>query len=383
MAAEPWVRNFGVIDGGLELMRLAWPSLKHVFSVRRNNVNLPSPAGVTAPPKIIQGVHRYPPNLLNQHPVDLLVVDQGSLYQPPVKYERTPWEVLLDTTHTKRQPRIVIETWTSSAQMWNKGPMSKAHTTIWTDLGYCTRCKVVRATDVGGAIRQDRLIVARVQKKWNHLWKWDAKEASSELICPMSNLLTPPGLVPCRSYDRHSDRNPPDARTDPMPEQCRAWIHTEKGVQRLSLEETSRGLGILKDTEVPLSPSLLKNTTSLFHFEYISSSLVVSTKALVCKGNPQQEPDLDVLDNPALCPGFKWNPPDLSEGRVWYNARVRSLRAAFPLSLTRPRPSKRVLHSWQSTETITLQQAQPHSGCNSYGGSFPLNIGLPYEKAAQ
>jgi hypothetical protein len=57
----------------------------------------------------------------------------------------------------------------------------------------------------------------------------------------------------------------------------------------------------------------------------------------VCKGNPQQEPDLDVLDGPALRPVFKWNPPDLSEGGVWYNARVRSLRAAVS---TLPDPAK-------------------------------------------
>jgi hypothetical protein len=31
--AEPWERNLRVIDGGLELMWLAWPSLKQVFSV--------------------------------------------------------------------------------------------------------------------------------------------------------------------------------------------------------------------------------------------------------------------------------------------------------------------------------------------------------------
>ena len=31
LAAEPWVRSYGVIDGGLEVMRAAWPRLEHVF----------------------------------------------------------------------------------------------------------------------------------------------------------------------------------------------------------------------------------------------------------------------------------------------------------------------------------------------------------------
>jgi hypothetical protein len=39
----PWVRHFGVLDGGLELMRLAWPTLEHKFSVRRNGNELPAP----------------------------------------------------------------------------------------------------------------------------------------------------------------------------------------------------------------------------------------------------------------------------------------------------------------------------------------------------
>jgi hypothetical protein len=122
-----------------------------------------------------------------------------------------------------------------------------------------------------------------------------------------------------------------------MPEQSGAWIRTEKGVRRLSLEETSRGLGLLKNMEVPLSPSLLKNTTSLFHFEYLSPSLVTPTKAPVSKGNPQPAPGDTALDDPALRPVFQWSPPDLSEGGTWYNERVHSLRAAVA---TLPDPAK-------------------------------------------
>jgi hypothetical protein len=37
LTAEPWVRSCGVIDGGFEVMRAAWPKLEHVFSVRRSD----------------------------------------------------------------------------------------------------------------------------------------------------------------------------------------------------------------------------------------------------------------------------------------------------------------------------------------------------------
>jgi hypothetical protein len=51
-AAEPWVTSLGVIDGGLEVMRLDWPSLRHVFSVRRNDVKLPSPLETPTEPEV-------------------------------------------------------------------------------------------------------------------------------------------------------------------------------------------------------------------------------------------------------------------------------------------------------------------------------------------
>jgi hypothetical protein len=55
---------------------------------------------------------------------------------------------------------------------------------------------------------------------------------------------------------------------------------------------------------------------------------VAPTEAPVSKGNPQADPGDTALDDPALRPVFKWNPPDLSEGGAWYNERVHSLRAA-------------------------------------------------------
>ena len=267
--------------------------------------------------------------------MDLLVVDQGSKFKPPTHFARTPWEELVSTTQPSRKPRLVIETWPASAQMWSKGPMSKARIATWTMLGYETRCKVVRATDVGGAIRQDRLLVARVQHTWSHLWKWDATEAATEVVRPMSNLLTPPGLVSKKLYDRCYTRHPPDARTDPMPEQAGAWIRTENGVRRLSLDETSRGLGLPKEMTGHLSPSLLRNTTSLFHFEYLSPSLVSPVVEPLFKGNLHNPDVPDAKESqPRLV--FHWNPPDLSEGSTWYNDRVRSLRIAVS---TLPNPT--------------------------------------------
>jgi hypothetical protein len=52
----------------------------------------------------------------------------------------------------------------------------------------------------------------------------------------MSNLLIPPGLVPCNSYVKGL-KGMQDAATCPMPEQLGAFIQTEKGASRVTPEE--------------------------------------------------------------------------------------------------------------------------------------------------
>jgi hypothetical protein len=52
-----------------------------------------------------------------------------------------------------------------------------------------------------------------------------------------------------------------------------AWIKTKKGIQRVTLEETSRGLGLQKGSATNPTVSLVENTTSIFHWEYLSASV--------------------------------------------------------------------------------------------------------------
>jgi hypothetical protein len=80
-------------------------------------------------------------------------------------------------------------------------------------------------------MQQEKLMTAPVQQAWSHTWKWDAKEARPNLIRLMSNLLTPLGLVPYKAYDQEFTRDPPDARTQPMPGALGIWIKAEKGVR--------------------------------------------------------------------------------------------------------------------------------------------------------
>lgn len=118
-----------------------------------------------------------------------------------------------------------------------------------------------------------------------------------------------------------------------MPSTVGAWIRTEKGIRRVSLEETSRGLGLPKDTGVKITAPLLEQTTSLFHWEYLSASLLTTKKETTSPSpadasgpRAKNEPLRKQSKEPDTA--FTWTPPDLSVGGEWYLARLANLKKA-------------------------------------------------------
>jgi hypothetical protein len=100
LGAEPWVLLFGLINGGFEVMQLAWPKLDHVFSDRRSNGDGRGEAS-PEPSKTFRELHRLPNNLLNDFPVDLLTIEQGFATKAPVNFERQLWKYLISRTEVK------------------------------------------------------------------------------------------------------------------------------------------------------------------------------------------------------------------------------------------------------------------------------------------
>lgn len=328
------IKSYGTLDCGAELMRFAWPSLDHKFSVRRQlDSEFPEVEHVNTR-RIGGGPHRFPRKLLSRNPVDLLVVDRGFQLEPPHDYRHLPWEELVTGTPQERRPEVIIEVWGPSSHLWGKGPMNKACVSRWANKGFQSYCRMVRAVDVGGAIRQNRLIIARV--KSGRTWNWDTMERGAEVIRPMSNLLTPPGLVRKSSYVEPPSYAVPDAMTDPMPNRVGALIRTERGIRRLSVEEVARGLGVPKISEKQVSSNLLSHTTSVFHWEYLSYSVSATVKAHDdARTAPTARSHRTALggetENPAKEPPsteFSWVPPSLDEGGPWYEARLRNLLEA-------------------------------------------------------
>ena len=71
LAFSKWLHSFGTFDGGGELMHTAWQKINHVFAIRRSGESCPLPSG----PKVVNGCPNFPRALLDQHHVDLLVIE--------------------------------------------------------------------------------------------------------------------------------------------------------------------------------------------------------------------------------------------------------------------------------------------------------------------
>jgi hypothetical protein len=74
VCGEAELVSYGVITGGAELMRWAWPTLlDQRFSLWHQQETVPAVSGSDGSPKIIIGNPRYKEDLLEKHPVDLVV----------------------------------------------------------------------------------------------------------------------------------------------------------------------------------------------------------------------------------------------------------------------------------------------------------------------
>jgi hypothetical protein len=293
--------------------------------------------------------------------VDLLVVERGYLHQPTATYASQPWETLIcDTPHDKR-PRVVIESWPPNAQAWTKGPVCKTSTTRWQQMGYVSCCRHIGATHAGGAILQSRLLVVRIQLQWSHLWVWATEETELNLPRPMSNLLTPPGLVPRNAYVKGL-KGMPDATTCPMPERLGAFIQTEKGARRVTPEELTRGIGVPRTWSLPLTvltDGVLRQMTSVFHWENLSESLLwkAHSKTIEPNFSPTFEelhdhtrPSGDLTEEQtAPVTTFAWKPPDLRPGSKWYEQRTANLSKA---AITFSDPTSVIEEGLQALETL-------------------------------
>ena len=313
-------------------MALAWRGLKYDLEIRSEprNPDIKSPRG----DRIHTGL-RCPRQLLNQTPVDLLGVETNPQVQPPKMTAISHWYRMVQTTATSLQPKLIIESWPPRTATWEHGPSGKGMRVLWDQINYTTRILRLDAQEVGGAIVQPRLIVLRVSKRHIKEWQWSPIKAT-EQSRPMSNLLTPPGLLRLKphQYKTSVAGFVADSASHSMPGKPGSWIRTEQGIRRLTVEEVGRGLGIPKSWTIPISlltHQRLEATTSLFHWEYITQCLVDSLNITSAAPSTEEEERFFILDvkskssHQAKSTDIAWHPPDLAEGHRWYQDRVNTL----------------------------------------------------------
>lgn len=326
------ILRYGTIDCGLELMELAWPSMHHAWSAgsrrhpRRDTLKS-YPGG------------RLPQRLLSKDPVDLLVVELGVrtlAYQAHRTTAVGKWEMLIHNAPSDRRPMVVFELWPGSACSWqSNGPFEKISRTRWHTLGYSSMCRSLNAEDLGGAIRQTRFVVVRILDTGRLDWGWPAPDTGPGR--PMSNLLTPLGLLPYRSrqeygWSRDRTQRPlPSWDTSPLPSRPDSWIETRDGRRRILDEEIGRGLGVPKSWKVDYARGNarddLNHTSSVFLWEYLGRCLTSTSNARDNSVNAQMDPVFRIYDTTRVS-AFAWAPPDLTEHGDWYRAAVRDLRTA-------------------------------------------------------
>lgn len=178
----------GSIGGGLELFRDSWKRIHHVFACR----TLGQEHNYGPQPQIVTQGPRFPLGLLSTHPVDILVVDHGTHQKPITDLSPSRWLSSIEKAPPLTRPSLVIEVWPPASSTWERGPTGKIQRTLWTQYGYFTRIKRIQSTRVGGAINQSRLLVIRTR---HTQFVWPSEEPDTGCSRPMSNLLTPPGLL--------------------------------------------------------------------------------------------------------------------------------------------------------------------------------------------
>jgi hypothetical protein len=87
LTMEPLVRSHGVVNGGFEVTRAAWPKLEHVFSVRRRDEEEMEGERSPEPSHVLKEPHRLSNELLSKFPVNLLAVERAFSNEPLLKHE--------------------------------------------------------------------------------------------------------------------------------------------------------------------------------------------------------------------------------------------------------------------------------------------------------
>jgi hypothetical protein len=273
----------------------------------------------------VRQVECLPQDFLALNPVDMLVL--GDLMDP------THGLWLDGVKQSPSPPSLVIEFWPDHTLIAEDGPVSKTWAIRWEEANYGTTCRILNATQVGGIIELDWLMVIHSRK--NTIWqdlKWPA--VGPVINRAMNNCLRPANIPrPSYKFDKQSDAQKllhsgpiPHCGRDPMPAGPGRSIETQKGVRRLLNDELARGPGTPKSWLGAHYPrgSVVRKTVAVHLLEYLSDRLVTESSDIPPR-TERHEYVLPTDDTKTEYPPYSWVPPDLSPTSDWTRDRAYNL----------------------------------------------------------
>ncbi len=346
-------RRYGTAGPGPGLFKEVWAHHDHVFAaeggtaLRGQDLQLGHPARVSS-------------GILNLHPVEVLVIEEGGDGGRPRERYWTRW---LDKCHADNQPDYVVLSAPAKELVAETGLHSKEWRRRFQGWNYEPHYWFLRGHEHGGVVRQDRCMVM-LRRRGDSVPEVVAPHTIVNDEVPRSarNMLRPCGVprkawmteawtpksdypewitaaaAPCLLRgETKRGRIPIFSPDGCLPDRIGALIETERGVRRVQGDELAKAKGVPLGwlTQNLLSTRAIHQLTDLHIWAAVASSLSPEQVSDMAEHSQAwSDADLDTTfhltdelkDNLET---WEWSPPDLSPGGVWHQARVTSLEAAI------------------------------------------------------
>jgi hypothetical protein len=298
-------------------------------------------------------------NVLNLHPVEVLVVEDGGDGGRPRERYWTRW---LDKCLPENQPDYIVIAAPPKELIDEGGLQSKEWRRRYRDWNYEAHYWFLRGHEHGGVVRQDRCVVV-LRRQDESVPEVTAPHTIVNDEDPRSarNMLRPFGVprkawmteewtpkseypewivaaaAPCLIRGETKRGRVPIFSPDGcLPDKVGALIETERGVRRVQGDELAKAKGVPTEwiTQDLLTVRAIHHLTDLHIWAAVASSLSPERAASTAeRSHPWGETDLDTTfklseEQKTDLEAWEWSPPDLRPGGEWHNARVANLEAA-------------------------------------------------------
>lgn len=375
--------RFGTSGGGRNLFSEVWTDEHHVFRAEGGVQPEAERKGTGASQQLVDEAtepttrqqgdkpvdlgspHRTKRTVLRKHPVDVLLVEEDTRddFSATTRF----WEVWLQHCPASARPDLVAVCTDPNELVVDGGFHSKVWRQKFETLGYQPGFWFLRATDHGGVVRQDRLVlILERQGSGRPRLEHEPVPMKEGTLRSATNMLKT-HLIPFNAWNRQGWE---EAQCDPtishaaapckivgtaradgkpvfcpqacLPDGAGSWIRTtdRRGVsrvRRLLTEELAKAKGVPPNwiQDCKTTTRMVDNLTTLHIWAAIGDTI----RSRWCDQGCMQVPDamptmlpvswMEATEDVEEDEECDWVPPDLSEGGDWHRERVRTLEVAI------------------------------------------------------